>query len=271
MNVCTGQLKKKLQKQQLTVCVQANAFRSSAAVELFFNAGYDVLTIDQEHTALGIEAVGELVRVARCLGMHTLVRVATADYDNINRVLDQGADGLFIPRIRCAEEVRTIVKTMRYPPEGIRGLAGYGCPIAKYHGWGSISEQIYAVNNNTVLGIQIETQEALNQLDEILSVPGIDVAVIGCDDLSAALGIPGELENSIFLNAVQTFIDACVRHNIVSGIPCSHAETAAQWVSKGIRMIWYGVDIGLLWEAAERRIQGLSQSLASFGMHDIWK
>lgn len=270
MTICGGALKRRLKEGQLVVCVQANAFRSTALVEVFHEVGYDVLNIDLEHTALTIEKVADHIRVARTLNMPCMVRVASPDYDNLNRVLDQGADGVYIPRIRSAAEVERVVELIHYPPKGIRGVAGYGCPVAKYRGWSSLSEHLQTVNSNLVLGIQIETREALENLEEILAVPGIDAAVIGADDLSTALGIPGETSNKIFIDAVERVIEVCRKNRIVPGIPCATPEAASEWITRGMRMLWYGLDIGLVWEAASRRLNGLRETLSSVGLEGIW-
>jgi len=262
MNVCNGKLKKRLLDGEILVAAQTNMFQSTAVVEILSEAGYQMITIDLEHSALTIENVSEQVRLARALDIPCMVRVATPDYDNLNRVLDQGADGLYVPRIRSVDEVRSIIRLIHYPPEGERGLAGYGCPLSKYRGWSTKAEQVRVVNENTVLGIQIETKEALDHMEEILALNGIDVAVIGCDDLTAALGIPGETSNPLFIEAVERFISLCQENHIAPGVPCSTPEAAFEWIRRGMRILWYGLDAGLLWEGASRRINGLREQLS---------
>ena len=270
MNVCNGKLKQWLREGRLLVGAQANVFQTPAVIELFHAAGYDMVTIDFEHSALTIETASEQIRLARALDMPCMVRVATPDYDNLNRPLDQGADGVYVPRIRSADEVDRIVKMIHYPPKGERGLAGYGCPLSKYRGWATRAEQVRAVNENTVLGIQIETREALENMADILAVPGIDVAVVGCDDLTAALGIPGETGDARFLDAVERFIALCQTNGVAPGIPCPNPEAAHQWIARGMRVLWYGLDAGLLWEAAARRIEGLRRELAGTEYVEMW-
>lgn len=271
MNICTGKFKQELASGRLLVSASVNIMTSTAAVEIYHEAGYDMLMIDLEHSALTIADVSSLLRVARAFNMPCMVRVATPDYDNLNRVLDQGADGVFVPRVRSAEEVRRIVDMIRYPPEGQRGLAGYGCPASKYGGWSTRAEQVRAINENTVLGIQIETREALDGLEEILAVPGVDVAVVGCDDLSTAMGIPGDLENPRFQDAADRVIGLCLKHGVAPGIPCPTPKAAREWVERGMRMLWYGIDTGLLWEGATRRLNGLRKELAGTKNESLWK
>jgi len=265
MRVHTGKLKQMVEARQVIVfgCIQD--CRSGAVVEAYHETGYDALLIDREHTPLNTETIAEQLRLARALDFPCTVRVAEDCYHELNRTLDQAPDGIFVPRIRSREQVQRLVETVKYPPEGIRGLAGSTCPAGKYMGWGSVPEQIETINRNLVVGIQIETAEALADLDGILSVPGIDIAVIGNDDLSMGMGIPGQLDTPEYHAAVERVIDACERHGVLPGIAGGDAATICHWAQRGMRVIWYASDICLLWAAAQQQIAGLRGALAEMG------
>lgn len=265
MRVCTGKLKQMVEARQLIVFGGIQESRSGAVVEAYHESGYDALLIDREHTALNEETIAELLRLARALEFPCMVRVAEDCYHELNRTLDQAPDGIFVPRIRSREQVERLVRTVKYPPLGIRGLAGSTCPAGKYVGWNSVPEQIETINRDLVIGIQIETAEALDDLDGILSVPGIDVAVVGNDDLSMGMGLPGQLDSPEYHAAVERIIDACRRHGVLPGIAGGDPATICHWVQRGMRAIWYASDICLLWTAAQKQLSDLQDALSEGG------
>ena len=261
MKVCEGLLRTRVDNRDLLTFVGITESRSPAAIEVFHDAGFDVALIDREHTALNSETIADLIRVARCLSFPCMVRVCEDCYHELNRTLDQAPDGIFVPRIKTREQAENVVRTVKYKPLGIRGLAGSTCPVAKYRGWSSVPEQIEVVNRNLVVGIQIETAEALEDLDGILSVKGIDIAVVGGDDLTMGMGIPGQTKSKEYFDALERVIAACQRHHVLPGIAAADPETALYWIEKGMRVIWYACDVTLLWQAAHRHIHQLKQSL----------
>ena len=265
MRVCSGNLRQRVDNRDLLVFAGIQESRSSSVVEVYQDAGYDALLVDREHTALNDETISDHIRVARALDFPVMVRVAEDCYHELNRTLDQGPDGIYVPRIRSREQVEEIVRKVKYSPVGIRGLAGSTCPAGKYYGWGSVTEQIETVNRNLVVGIQIETAEALADLDGVLSVPGVDIAVVGNDDLSMGMGIPGQLDHPDYIAAVDRVIAACERHGVLPGIAGGDPDFAAFWISRGMRVVWYTSDIYLLWAAAVRQLGALKERLGAAG------
>jgi 4-hydroxy-2-oxoheptanedioate aldolase len=266
MRVYSGALRERVDKKGLTIFGCITESRSAAVIELYQDAGFDALMIDREHTALNTETVCDHIRVARCIGLPVMVRVAEDSYHELNRTLDQAPDGIYVPRITSRAQVENIVRTISYPPRGVRGVAGSTCPVGKYYGWGHVTEQMRTVNDTLVLGIQIETREALDDLDGILSVPGVDIAVIGGDDLSARMGIPGQWDTEVFHQAVEEVFAACNRHGVVPGIAGGDPTTVAHWISLGARVIWYATDINLFWSAALKQITDLDAALGAAGL-----
>ena len=261
MKVCEGLLRKRVDAKEQLVFACITESRTASTVEIFQAAGFDALMIDREHTSLNSETIADHVRVARSLDFPCMVRVCEDSYSELNRNLDQGADGIYVPRIKNRSQVENIVRTVRYKPLGIRGLGGYTCPISKYLGWGSVVDQIEGVNKNTVIGIQIETADALEDLDGILSVKGIDIAVVGSDDLSMGMGIPGQLKNPKFMDAVMRVIESCQKHGVVPGYACGDPELAAYWIDKGMRVIWYVNDAYLIYAGAIQQLGKLKDCL----------
>jgi 4-hydroxy-2-oxoheptanedioate aldolase len=263
MQGCTGELMRRVRKRDLLITGCIMDSRSGAVVEMYHECGYDIVLIDREHTLLNTETILEQIRLARALGIPVMVRAADASYHEINRMLDQAPDGLFVPRIRSRAEAEAVVRTVRYAPQGQRGLGGSTCPTGKYMGWPTVVDQIEFVNQNLVVGIQIETAEALADLDGILSVPGLDVAVVGNDDLSMGMGIPGQLDHPEYVAAVMRVIAACERHGVLPGIACGDPARLRFWKDRGMRLFWSACDICSMWDATRRSIAGIRAALAT--------
>ncbi len=261
MNACEGLLKQRVSRRELMIGGQILVSRTPAVVEIYQEAGFDFLLIDREHTALSTETISDLVCVARCLNLPCMVRVAEDCYHELNRTLDQAPDGIFVPRITSPHQVEKIIGMVKYKPQGNRGLCGSSAPVSKYRGWDSLEKQITTLNSNTVIGIQIETMEALNHLDEILSVKGVDIALVGNDDLSLSMGIPGKVNKPAYIQTVEGVIRACQDHDILPGIAVGDPDTAVFWIKKGMKFIWYSSDIFLLYRASVQDLQAIKYHL----------
>lgn len=260
---CTGLLRQKVTNGDLLFTGLIHDSRSGAAVEAFHEAGYDVLLIDREHTSFDNSTVLEHIRLARALGMPVMVRPADDAYASVCPVLDQAPDGIFIPRIRTRADAERVVELVKYPPLGKRGLGGSTCPVGKYLGWPSVVEQIEYVNRDVVVGIQIETAEALENLDEILSVPGMDIAVIGNDDLSIGMGIPGQWQHPDYVAAVERMIACCRTHGVLPGIAGGDPAWVRFWAERGMRMFWCGSDVIAMWQGVARQLQRARSAIAA--------
>src|SRR5579872_4752003 len=179
---------------------EISRLRSPEIARLYAAAGFDFIFIDMEHSAFGLETVGDIIAMARISGIVPIVRVPQAEYAFVARVLDQGAQGIIVPRVNDAQTVRAIVSWMRYPPEGIRGFADTAPQTD--HQRVRVDDFIKANNCETLCIIQIERRQALENLDEMLAVPGVDVACLGCMDLSIDLGVPGQVEHPAMVAAI---------------------------------------------------------------------
>jgi 2-keto-3-deoxy-L-rhamnonate aldolase RhmA len=168
-----------------------------------------------------------------------------------------------VPRIRTRADVEHVLNMVKYPPLGRRGFGGSTCPVGKYVGWPAVTDQIAYVNQQLVVGIQIETAEALVDVDNILSVPGIDIAVVGNDDLSMGMGIPGELNNPRYRQAVATVIAACRKHGVLPGIAGGDPTWVRYWRDQGMRMFWCAADVVSMWNATRQGITAIRSGLAA--------
>jgi len=260
----TGKLRQRVKRGDFLLSACIMDCRSGAVVEAYHEAGFDYIMVDREHTALNSETILELIRMCRALEVPCVIRVAEPSYAELNRTLDQLPDGIFIPRVRNRAEVERIIEMVKYPPWGKRGLGASTCPAGRYMGWSSPAEMVQTINETTMIGIQIETAEALENLDEILAVPGIDAAVVGNDDLSLGMGIPGQFESPTYRCAVEKVIAACRRRGIMPGIAAGDPQTVRYWAQRGMKMFWTAADICLLWQAAKNKQQEIRQVLNAF-------
>lgn len=263
MKGCTGKLRERVKNGDVLLVGCIMDCRSGAAVEMYHECGYDLIMIDREHTALNSETILEHIRLARALDIPTMVRVADHSYHEFNRFLDQAPDGIMVPRLRTRADAELVIKIVRYPPLGQRGLGGSTCPTGRYVGWSRLTDQIEYVNEKLMVGIQIETAEALANVDDILSVPGIDMAVVGNDDLSIGMGIPGQLDHPDYLRAVETVIASCRKHGVLPGIAGGDPTWVRYWHDKGMRVFWCAADVVSMWTATRNGIDAIRGRLAA--------
>lgn len=262
MKGCTGKLKQRIKNGDILFFGCVMDCRSGTVIEMYHETGYDAVLIDREHTAFNHETILEQVRLARVLEFPCMVRVAEISYAEMNRVMDQAPDGIFVPRIRSRKDVEEVMRLTTFPPSGVKGFGASTCPAGKYLGWlPDSTQQLEHFNNHFVRGIQIETKEAFENLDDILSVPGIDLAVVGNDDLSLGLGISGQFDSSEYIKSVQQIIAACERHGVVPGIAGGEPEKVRFWKDRGMRVFWAASDIVCMWLAAKQVITDIHRTL----------
>ena len=218
-------------------------------------SGFDFMFLDTEHSPFTMETVISNIRSTKHLTMNCFVRVADAEYHLIARTLDAGAEGIMVPRIETGETALKATSSVKYPPLGVRGYGVRGI-ITDYEP-SSMGDVITHLNNNTMVILQIESKQAVENIHEIASVKGVDVALIGPNDLSISLGIPGEYKNPIYLDAVEKVIQECNNSGISAGIHNRSIEDIAYWKKRGIRFLLYSTDSALLLESASRSVKEL--------------
>jgi len=242
-------LKRSLRAGKPAVGCMLVEMRQPSVMRLLANAGFDFVIIDNEHGPFTIETIADLSREAVLLGITPIVRVPDTSYASVTRPLDAGAQGVMIPRIKERAEVLEVVAAVKYPPAGRRGSV-----MARGHTnflGGPVAPAMAAMNEETMIVIQIETREALEQLEGILSVPGVDVGFIGPNDLSIALGMPGEMENPAFVGALERIQAACRARGVAPAIQMNDLDRAAHWASHGMQMLSVSSEAGLLTQAGK--------------------
>jgi len=262
MKGCTGILKQKIKNREILLHGCVHDSRSGAVIEMYHETGFDVVLFDREHTAFNNETIQEHIRLARALEIPCMVRVAESSYSELNRVMDQAPDGIYVPRIRTRQDVEDVLRLTKFPPRGVKGYGASTCPAGKYLGWQPDTlKQIGFYNDEFVLGIQIETKEAIDNLDDILSVPGIDIAVIGNDDLTLGLGMLGQFDHPDYIAVIHRVITACNRYGVMPGIACGDPEKIRFWKDQGICAFWCASDIISMWTHTRQQITAIRENL----------
>jgi 2-keto-3-deoxy-L-rhamnonate aldolase RhmA len=263
----TNPVKAALKEGKIVYGSEVSRLRSPEVPRLYAAADFDFVFIDMEHSAFSLETVADLVLAARAADIVPLVRVPQAEYVWVARVLDLGAQGVIVPRVNTARQAADVVSWMRYPPLGIRGFA---CTAAQTdHRPVAPDAFMEASHRETLCVIQVERQEAVDNLDEMLSVPGVDVACLGYMDLSVDLGVPGQLEHPTMVQAVERLIAAADAHGVAPGIICPRLDAVARWMAAGMRFVSYATEFLLLQEAATaaaRRLRGVERELPVEGV-----
>jgi 4-hydroxy-2-oxoheptanedioate aldolase len=224
-------------------------------VRIAKTAGFDALYIDLEHSAFSIQTASQISVMALEAGIPALVRVPARTPEYISRVLDGGALGVIAPAVRSAAQAQSVVAAAKYPPLGSRGLS----TGLAHLGFRSVpaAEALPAMNQATMVIVQLESAAALAAIEDIVAVDGVDLVLIGTNDLLADLGRPGEYDHPKVRETYERTITACRKqgkHVGVGGLG-ARPDLVQQYVAMGARFVSTGTDLGFLLAASTERAQ----------------
>jgi len=202
--------------------------------------GFDWFVIDTEHGAHNIETVENLVRTVELSGAVPMARIGWNDLVYAKWMLDRGVMGLVIPLVNTKEEAEKAVRACKYPPEGLRGVAGGR--ITKFGHDGG--QYMKTANDNTLVVVQIETAEAVKNVDEIFSVEGVDAGFVGPADLSISMGIFGQLDHPRFKEAIEKVLAAGKKHGVAVGMHTQTPQDAAMRIGQGMQFVALSSELG---------------------------
>ena len=232
-------LKNKLSKKELTIGSWL-AIGNTSVTEIMTKRDFDWLAIDMEHSAIDISVAQELIRVIELAGIAPLVRVGENEPTIIKRVMDAGAHGVIVPMVNSREDAERAVNSVKYPPVGNRGVGlaraqAYGLGFDKYKKW---------VNTESIVIVQIEHINAVNNLEDILKVDGVDGFIVGPYDLSASMGKPGAFEDADVIEALEKVKDISKKCGALSGfhVISPEAEKVQEKIEEGYRFIGFSLD-----------------------------
>lgn len=236
-------LKAKLARSELTIGSWITLGHPAIA-EIMASAGFDWLVLDMEHSVLELNEAQMIIQVLDGQRCPAIVRLTSNHPDQIKRVMDAGATGIMVPMIKSAADARAAVESVYYPPEGKRGVGlaraqGYGARFHEYRQW---------LKNNAIIIVMIEHIDAVQQIDAILSVAGIDAYIIGPYDLSGSMGRPGELDHPHVQDAIRQILEAGQRLRKPGGIHVIEPDPSAlqQRIKAGFNFLGYSLDIRIL-------------------------
>ncbi len=233
--------------------------RTPAIGQIMAAAGMDLLFFDMEHGPFDLGVIADMVKVTRLTSCTPFVRVPNDEYHLMARVLDAGARGIMIPRIETKQQVEDIISNTHYPPVGVRG-----CSADKGHNdfesqnmW-TFTEQ---ANEENMIILQIEREKAIQDIDDLLSVEGVDAAILGPNDLALSMGVRDKDYLSALEPAIQTVLDSAKRHNIPCGIHIGNLDWLIEWDKRGMQIIMYANDIVFLRNGAATGINKIKEAV----------
>ncbi len=236
---------------------QGNVVLGQMVLELFTSGigpmlaacGLEFVIFDMEHGRCDIALIAEMIASCRGSDIVPIARVPGLAYAPLSRVLDIGARGVMVPRVESRADAEEVIKQVKYAPMGQRGVA-LGIAHDLYRAG---TPDFFARENEEIAVILLlETAKAFENLDEIISVPGVDVAWMGHYDLTVSMGIPAQFDHPRFLSAMDSLVAACRRHGVAPGFLPPTPESTVHWIGKGFRAISLGSDIGVFLDAVRK-------------------
>lgn len=224
------------------------ALADAYPAELCATTGFDWLLIDGEHAPVDLRTMLASLQALAAYPVHPVVRIPHGDTALIKQVLDIGATTILVPMVETASQAEHLVRATRYPPQGTRGV---GSAIARSSRWARHPDYLHEANERICLLVQVESQAALDQLDAISAVEGIDGIFIGPADLSASMGHVGQPAHPEVRAAIESAIQHIVQAGKAAGILCADEALARHYIEIGASFVAVGVDTTLLVRAAK--------------------
>jgi 2-keto-3-deoxy-L-rhamnonate aldolase RhmA len=228
------------------------SYAHPSIAETFAYAGFDFIAIDMEHSTISLEQGQRIIAATQSLGVPCLPRPVSHSNDWIKPLLESGADGMIMQMVNTGEELKQICNHMKYPPEGNRS---FGVNRAQNYGF-TFDEYVKDWNDSSVLIIQVESVQAVNNIEELLDNPLVDGVMVGPYDISGSLGVPGQLDHSKVVEASKKVIAACEKAGISCGTQLADVNEAGikRMFDLGYTYSILGSDLFVLWKwAAEMK------------------
>lgn len=242
--ILENRVKRVLREGGVAIGTMITQFRSPAVAIMLKAAGFDYFFIDMEHGSLSVETMADLCVAARGAGIATIVRVPILEAQALGTPLDLGASGVLCPQTETRADAELIVRCTKYHPLGERGMSLGNVHVGFERG--KPEEVVRRLNEETLIVVQIETAKGVDNIDEILRVPGIDAAFVGPNDLSQTLGVPGQIHHPEVAKRIERLIEACQKAGVAPGLHTYDVDSAKAWLKKGIRLLGYSGDVAFI-------------------------
>ena len=257
-DILHNNVKEKLERDEVA-SMTVRLIRTVEIARIARTAGFDTLYVDIEHSSFSLDTCGQICMAALEAGIAPFVRVPANTPDYVSRVLDGGALGVIAPHIRSADEAKAVVRAAKFPPLGERSNAG-GLPHLHFRSFPA-AEACAALNDATMVVVQFESAAALERTEEIVAVDGVDMVLVGVNDLLADWGIPGAYDHPRVREAYAKTIAACRKHGKHCGVGglATRPDLVAEFVKMGARYVSTGTDLAFLLSACAARAQAVKE------------
>ena len=251
----TPRIREKWANGQL--CIGTCVTMTDATVsELIGEAGFDFVWIDMEHSAMTLVDAADHVRAARASGTASWIRVPSDDPIVVKPILELHPAGVIVPRIDSVQRAEAAVRSCRYPPRGVRG---YGPSRGVRFGLISPAEYLADVENQLMIHLQIEHIDAVNDIENILDVPGFDSVTVGPSDLSLSMNLVGQPGHADVQAAIETVFKAAIKKNIPAGHSVGFDPSIQKWIDMGIAWISCEGDYHVLMKHSKKMLDDITQ------------
>ena len=251
--------KEQILNGDLSLGVGLRQSRTSDIGKIMATCGYDWLFIDMEHNSMSVDIASQISMAAQDAGITPIVRVPDFAHHHATRVLDCGAMGIVFPHVDDAKTAKKLVSYCLFPPHGNRSMTG-ALPQLNFEQL-PIPEVAKIINENMIVVIMLESPTAIDNVEEIAAVKGIDVILIGTNDLCMEMGIPGDYSNPKIKDAYSKVISACNKFNKTPGMGGVYDEALmSEYINMGMKFILSGSDLSFMMASAKQR----SKNLRSF-------
>lgn len=256
MRVIPNVTKERLARGEVVIGFSVLHSRTANIANIARSCGYDWLWVDAEHGFMSAQTATDICIAALGCGITPMVRVPGSEDFHVSKMLDGGAQGIIFPHVNNAEEAQRAVQSAKYPPKGHRSHTGAKPQLGFDRV--PIAESIEVVNENILLGMMLETQEGIDNVDEIAAVEGVDVLFIGTQDLSIAMGVPGELNHERIQQAYEKMISAALNNGKSAGMGGVYDKTLIPgYIDMGVRFVLAGTDYEFMTSGARERAEQL--------------
>jgi len=243
----------KLRRNEPVIVINPSLGPNAKVVEIAGLLGFDCAWLDTEHREFSTDDIYPMLLAGRLHDMDMVVRIRKQDYGDFFRPLELGATGIMVPHVMSADEARWVVRNAKFAPLGLRGLDAAG-PDADMMTTGDPAEYCRQANRETFICLQIEDREAVEGLDEIAAVPGVDVLFVGPADLSQSLGVPFQPDHDKVQDAIRRAAEAAAANGIAWGTSTGDPEAFERYLNMGARFLNIGSDLGSLLQAWRERL-----------------
>jgi 4-hydroxy-2-oxoheptanedioate aldolase len=255
-----NRLKDAIAEGHVAICLRVTLASAREIPFLAQATGFDALYVDLEHSTASLEDAARLCSTAAALGIPPLVRLGSADDEAAVTLLDAGCQGIIAPQVETAEQAQRLVDRCLFPPRGHRSFAGPSLQL----GYQSLApqEQAARLNNATLLCAMLESEQAVAAAGEIGAVQGIDLLLVGTQDLTWALGVPGDVDDPAVVTAYRQVAQAAAATGTAFGVAgVSDPTVLSRYVGLGARFVTAGSDLDLLRRAARERVEQLRRAI----------